>query len=131
MGYNSLLMPERKMNETRSTVDAVSALERIRKAEEEAAALVRTAREKAGPELLQEAQAAARAGRDAVLEKARKDAEELVRAAVADAMKEAGAIRAETGREKDRLRAQAAPRLEAAAEEAERRLAALLEGGSV
>ena len=55
------------MTDTSQTLDAVSALERVRKAEEEAAALVRDAREKAGPKLLQEAEAAAHAEREALL----------------------------------------------------------------
>jgi vacuolar-type H+-ATPase subunit H len=119
------------MNDMKATVDAQAALDRIRKAEEEAAAIVRDAREKEGPSLIQAAQESARKARGELLEGARKDADALKRSAVAEAVKQAEGIRAETEREKVRIRDQAAPRMSAAAEEAERRLAAVLEGGSV
>jgi vacuolar-type H+-ATPase subunit H len=119
------------MNDTKTTVNAKAALDGIRKAEEEAAAIVRDAREKEGPQLLQAAQESARILREELLEQARKDADALKRSAVAEAVKQAEGIRAETEREKARMRDQVAPRMAAAAEEAERRLAAVLEGGSV
>lgn len=119
------------MNDMKTTVDAKTALENIRKAEAEAAAIVRDAREKEGPGLIRAAQEDARKTRDELLERARKDADALKSSAVAEAVKQAEGIRAETEREKARMRDQAAPRMAAAAEEAERRLAAILGGGSV
>jgi vacuolar-type H+-ATPase subunit H len=121
----------RKMNDTKTTVDAKDALDNIRKAEEEAAAIVWDAREKAGPLLVATARDAARKVREELLERTRKDAEALKRSAVAEAVKQAEAIRTETEREKARMREQAASRMAAAVEEAERCLAAVLEGGSV
>jgi len=126
-----LLMPGMKMNDTKTSVDAQAALERIRKAEEEASAIIRDAREKEGPQLLRAARESARILSEELLEQARKDADALKRSAVAEAVKEAERIRAETEREKARMRDQAAPRMAAAAEEAERHLAVVLEGGSV
>ena len=119
------------MNDTKTAVDAKAVLDLIRKAEDEAAAIVRNAREKEGPLLVQSAQESARKSREDLLERARKDAEAMKRAAVSEAAKQAEGIRAETEREKARMREQAAPRLDAAVKEAERRLAAVLEGGSV
>ncbi len=119
------------MNDTKTAVDAKAALDLIRKAEDEAAAIVRNAREKEGPLLVQSAQESARRSREDLLERARKDADALKRAAVSEAAKQAEGIRTETEREKARMREQAAPRLDAAVKEAERRLAAVLEGGSV
>jgi vacuolar-type H+-ATPase subunit H len=124
-------MSGRKMNDTKTTLDAIAALDRIRKAEGEAAAIVRDAREKEGPQLIQAAQESARKTRDELLERARKDAAALELSAVAEAVKQAEGIRAETEREKARMRDQAASRMAAAVEEAERRLAAVFEGGSV
>ena len=131
MSYNSLLAPGMNMNDTKTAVDAKAALDSIRKAEEEAAVIVRNAREKEGPLLVQSAQASARKSREDLLERARKDAEAMKRSAVSEAAKQAEGIRAETEREKARMREQAAPRMDAAVKEAERRLAAVLEGGSV
>ncbi len=119
------------MNDTKMNVNAKDALDDIRKAEAEAAAIVRDAREKEGPLLVAAAQGAARKAREELLERNRKDAEALKRSAVAEAGKQAEAIRTETDREKIRMREQAAPRMAAAVKEAERRLAAVLEGGSV
>ena len=119
------------MNDTKTTVDAQAALDMIRKAEQEAAAIVRDAREKEGPLLVQAAQESAGKAREELLERARKDAEAMKRAAVAEAAKQAEGIRAETEREKVRMREHAAPRMADAVKEAERRLAAVLEGGSV
>lgn len=119
------------MNDTKTTVNAKDALDDIRKAEEEAAAVVRDAREKEGPALVAAAQEAARKAREELLERTRKDAGALKRSAVVEAGKQAEAIRTETEREKARMREQAASRMAAAVKEAERRLAAVLEGGSV
>lgn len=131
MGYNHLFALGRTMNDTKMTVDAKAALDRIRMAEEEAAALVREAREKEGPLLVETAREAARKNREDLLERARKEADALKRSAVAEAVKQAEAIRTETEREKALMRDQAASRMAAAVAEAERRLAAVLEGGSV
>ena len=119
------------MNDTKMTIDAKDALDGIRKAEEEAAAIVRDAREKEGPRLVAAAQEASRKAGEELLERTRKDAEARKRSAVAEAGKQAEAIRTETEREKARMREQAASRMAAAVKEAERRLAAVLEGGSV
>jgi vacuolar-type H+-ATPase subunit H len=119
------------MNDMKTTVDAKAALDGIRKAEEEAAAIVRDAREKEGPQLLQAAREAARILREGLLEQARKDADALKRSRLSEAVREAEGIREDTEREKARMRDQAVPRMASAAEEAERRLAAVLEGGSV
>lgn len=119
------------MKDTKTTVKATSALDSIRKAEEEAAAIVRDALDKEGPLLVLAAQESARRSREGLLEQARKDADALKRSAVAEAAKQAEGIRAATEREKARLREQAASRMAAAVQEAERRLAAALEGGLV
>lgn len=119
------------MKDTITTVEATSALGRIREAEEEAAAIVRDALDKEGPLLVQAAQESARRSREELLEQASKDADALKRSAVAEAAKQAEEIRAETEREKARMREQAASRMAAAVKEAECRLAAVLEGGSV
>lgn len=117
------------MNDIKTTDEAMSALDRIRRAEEEAAAIVRNAREKEGPLLVQAAQESARTSREEILERVRKDADTLKRSAIVEAAKQAEAIRAETARDKARMREGAASRMAAAVKEAERRLAALLEGG--
>lgn len=119
------------MNDTKTTVNAKDALDDIRKAEEEAAAVVRDAREKQGPALVAAAQETSRKAREELLARTRKEAEALKSSAVAEAGKQAEAIRTETEREKARMREQAASRMAAAVKEAERRLAAVLEGGSV
>jgi len=129
--YDLLFAPGKKMNDTKTTVEATSALDSIRKAEDEAAAIVRDALDKEGPLLVLAAQESARRSREDLLEQARKDADALRRSAVAEAEKQAEGIRAETEREKARMREEAATRMAAAVEEAERRLAAVLEGGSV
>lgn len=121
----------RKMNDTKMTINAKDALDGIRKAEEEAAAIVRDAREKEGPTLVATAQEVSRKAAEELLGRTRKDGEALKRSAVAEAGKQAEAIRTETEREKARMREQAASRMAAAVKEAERRLAAVLEGGSV
>ncbi len=131
LGYNLLFALGRKMNDIKMPVNAKAALEDIRKAEEEAAAIVRDAREKEGPLLVESARDAARKSREELLTQARSDADAMKRSAVAEAVKQAEAIRTETEREKARMREQAASRMAAAVEEAERRLAAVLKGGSV
>jgi vacuolar-type H+-ATPase subunit H len=122
---------EVNMNDTNTRPEAKDALERIRAAEDEAAAVVRNAREKDGPLLVQSALEAAAKARDELLERAREEAAALKRAALDEAARQADAIRADAENEKARMRERSGPRMAEAVRETERRLAALLEGGSV
>jgi vacuolar-type H+-ATPase subunit H len=110
---------------------AVRALLKIKEAEDQAAALVREARETEGPRLVQAAHEEARKVRDDLLERTRGEAEALTRTLIEEARRDAEKVRKRTGEEIARMRAQAGPLMDRALEEAERRLAAVLDGGSV
>jgi vacuolar-type H+-ATPase subunit H len=110
---------------------AVRALLRIKEAEDQAAALVREARETEGPRLVQAAHEESRKVRDDLLERARGEAEALTRTLIDEARRDAEEVRKRTGEGIARMRAEAGPLMDRAVEEAERRLAAVLDGGSV
>ena len=110
---------------------AVRALLKIKEAEDRAAALVREARETEGPRLVQAAHEGSRKVRDNLLDRARGEAEALTRTLIEEARRDAEEVRKRTGEEIARMRAQAGPLMDRAVEEAERRLAAVLDGGSV
>lgn len=110
---------------------AARALLKIREAEDRAAACVREARETGGPRLIQAAHEESRKLRDELLERARGEAEALTRKLIEEARRDAEGVRKRTGEEIARIRIQAGPLMDRAVEEAERRLAAVLDGGSV
>ena len=110
---------------------AVRALLKIREAEDQAAALVREARETEGPRLIQAAHEESRKVRDDLLERARGEAETSTRTLIDEARRDAEEVRKRTGEEIARIRVEAGPLMDRAVEEAERRLAAVLDGGSV
>jgi vacuolar-type H+-ATPase subunit H len=110
---------------------AVRALLKIKEAEDQAAVLVREAREAEGPRLIQAAHEESRKVRDDLLERARGEAEALTRTLIDEARRDAEEVRKRTGEEIARIRAEAGPLMDRAVEEAERRLAAVLDGGSV
>ncbi len=110
---------------------AVGALLKIKEAEDQAAALVREAREIEGPRLIQAAQEESRKVRDDLLEKARREAESLTQTLIDKARRDADEVRKRTDEEIARMRAEAGPLMDRAVAEAERRLAAVLDGGSV
>jgi vacuolar-type H+-ATPase subunit H len=110
---------------------AVRALLKIREAEDQAAALVREARETEGPRLIQAAHEESRKVRDDLLERARGEAEASTRTLIDEARRDAEEVRKRTGEEIARIRVEAGPLMDRAVEEAERRLAAVLDGGSV
>ena len=123
----------RNMSEDIKAVEdgAVRALLKIKEAEDQAAALVREARETEGPRLVQAAHEESRKVRDDLLERTRGEAEALTRTLIEEARRDAEEVRKRTGEEIARMRAQAGPLMDRALEEAERRLAAVLDGGSV
>jgi vacuolar-type H+-ATPase subunit H len=110
---------------------AVRALLKIKEAEDQAAVLVREAGEAEGPRLIQAAHEESRKVRDDLLERARGEAEALTRTLIDEARRDAEEVRKRTGEEIARIRAEAGPLMDRAVEEAERRLAAVLDGGSV
>jgi vacuolar-type H+-ATPase subunit H len=110
---------------------AAQALLKIKEAEDRAAALVREARETEGPRLIQSAQEESRKVRDDFIDRARREAEALTRTLIEEARSDAEGVRKRTGEEIARMRAQAGPLMDRAVEEAVRRLAAVLDGGSV
>jgi vacuolar-type H+-ATPase subunit H len=110
---------------------AARALQKIKEAEDQAAALVREAKETEGPRLVQAAHEESRKVRDDLLERARGEAEALTRTLIEKALRDAEGVRKRTGEEIARMRVQAGPLMDRAVEEAERRLAAVLAGGSV
>lgn len=110
---------------------AVRALLKIKETEDQAAALVREAREIEGPRLIQDAHEESRKIRDDLLERARREAEALTQTLIDEARRDAEEVRKRTGEEIARIRAEAGPLLDRAVKEAERRLAAVLDGGSV
>jgi len=121
------------MNQDNKAVEdgAARALLKIKEAEDRAAVMVREAKETEGPRLVQAAHEESRKVRDDLLERARGDAEVLTRTLIEEALRDAEEVRKRTGEEIARIRAQAAPLMDRAVEEAERRLAAVLDGGSV
>ena len=123
----------RNMSEDIKAVEdgAVRALLKIKEAEDQAAALVREARETEGPRLVQAAHEESRKVRDDLLERTRGEAEALTRTLIEEARRDAEGVRKRTGEEIARMRTEAGPLMERAVEEAERRLAAVLDGGSV
>ena len=123
----------RNMSEDIKAVEegAVRALLKIKEAEDQAAALVREARETEGPRLVQAAHEESRKVRDDLLERTRGEAEALTLTLIEEARRDAEEVRKRTGEEIARMRAQAGPMMDRALEEAERRLAAVLDGGSV
>jgi vacuolar-type H+-ATPase subunit H len=127
------LFLERIMSKDIKAVEdgAVRALLKIREAEDQAAALVREARETEGPRLIQAAHEESRKVRDDLLERARGEAEASTRTLIDEARRDAEEVRKRTGEEIARIRAEAGPLMDRAVEEAERRLAAVLDGGSV
>jgi vacuolar-type H+-ATPase subunit H len=110
---------------------AARALLKIKEAEDQAAAMVREAKETEGPRLVQAAHEESRKVRDDLLERARGEAEDLTRTLIEKARRDAEGVRKRTGEEIARMRVQAGPLMDRAVEEAERRLAAVLDGGSV
>jgi len=123
----------RKMREDIKSVEdgAVRALLKIKETEDQAAALVREAREIEGPRLVQDAHEESRKIRDDLLERARREAEALTQTLIDEARRDAEEVRKRTGEEIARIRAEAGPLMDRAVKEAERRLAAVLDGGSV
>jgi len=110
---------------------AARALLKIKEAEDQAAAMVREAKETEGPRLVQAAHEESRKVRDDLLERARGEAEDLTRTLIEKAQRDAEGVRKRTGEEIVRMRVHAGPLMDRAVEEAERRLAAVLAGGSV
>jgi vacuolar-type H+-ATPase subunit H len=121
------------MSENSQAVEdgAVGALLKIKEAEDQAAALVREARETEGPHLIQAAHEESRKVRDDLLGRTREEAEALTRTLIEEARRDAEEVRKRTGEEIARMRAQAGPLMDPAVEEAERRLTAVLNGSSV
>jgi vacuolar-type H+-ATPase subunit H len=110
---------------------ALEALERIRKAEERAKAIVQEAREKLAVQITKKAAEAAEELKQRYLAEAKKEADARKRVILERAHKEAEAIRTESEAELAALRRQGGAAFEEAVKKAGQKIREFLGGGSV